>query len=268
MGVVAFKNLHSQFIKENSELALKREAEIQCRLNHPNIVKFIALNARTGKNWFSFEFMEHGEILDYVEKYNPEWKVKLAMIRDVTLGMCYLHSLNPPIIHGDLKTENILLSETLTAKICDFGFAQWKSYSQSHSCEKVRVGTVTHIPPETWNDAFLRKTEQFDVYSFGICVWEILTLRKPFEVMIPSVIKETVLANKRPDLKLISNVISKRMIKLIGQCWHPISTNRPLFSKIKTVMEAEISILGKSDSSQNEHDEDRLPENIRKINLA
>ena len=270
-GVVAFKKLHSQFIKENSELALKREAEIQCQLNHPNIVKFIALTLEPERTGLVFEFMEHGEILDYVENYKPEWGVKLAMIRDITLGMCYLHSLNPPIIHGDLKNENILLSENLTAKICDFGFAQWKNYSQSHSCEKVRIGTVTHIPPETWSDAFLRKTEQFDVYSFGICVWEIITVRKPFEVMIPSVIKETVLANKRPDLKLIPDVVSKRVIKLIEQCWDPISTNRPLFVQIKAAVEAEPSISGKTDSSQNEQrpkpDDDRLPENITTINF-
>ena len=65
-------------------------------------------------------------------------------------------------------------------QICDFGFAGWMAFSQSHSKEKVRRGTVTHIPPENWTDPYLRKTEKFDVYSFAILTYETFTGKRAF----------------------------------------------------------------------------------------
>ena len=65
-------------------------------------------------------------------------------------------------------------------QVNDFGFSRTKEYSQSTSLNKVRLGTSTHIPPENWNNAFLRKTEKFDVYGFGILIWEVITEQKPF----------------------------------------------------------------------------------------
>ena len=65
-------------------------------------------------------------------------------------------------------------------QVCDFGFALWKQFSESHSVNDVRTGTVTHVPPEYWNDSRLRKVEAFDVYGFGILIWEVATEEKPF----------------------------------------------------------------------------------------
>ena len=189
------------------------------------------------------EYMEYGEILNFVQEFEPPWERKLIMIQDIVSGVCYLHSLNPSIIHGDLKPQNILLSGDLQAKICDFGFAEWKEYCNSHSGHEIRLGTIPYVPPETWEDRFLRKNEQFDVYSIGICIWEILVVRKPYEIMLPDVIRESVLSGKRPDLKLIPPEVSNKISKLIERCWDQIATNRPTSFEITSTVESEIKKL-------------------------
>ena len=60
-------------------------------------------------------------------------------------------------------------------------FSQWKKFSELNSVNVVRLGTVTHIPPENWKDSHLRKTETFDVYGFGIFLWEVVTQKRPFD---------------------------------------------------------------------------------------
>ena len=189
------------------------------------------------------EYAEHGDIFDYVEEHDPSWKQKLSLIHGTACGLSYLHSLKPPVIHGDLKTQNILVCENLIPKICDFGFAQLKEWSKSHSSEVVRRGTVspTHIPPETWKDSYLRKNEKFDVYGIGICLWEIITARKPFEGMRTEVIKVAVMDKQRPDLEQIRELTSSENItELVKQCWDEDATKRPTANEIKLALEAEM----------------------------
>ena len=71
----------------------------------------------------------------------------------------------------------------ISYQICAFGFSQWKNYSDSHSINDInkQAGTVTHIPPEYWTDSRLRKMEYFDVYSFAILEWQVMTKEKPFK---------------------------------------------------------------------------------------
>ena len=236
-GTVAYKKLYAQHIKERDVCALKREAGIQWELQHPNIVTILALVFEPGNYGVVLEFVEYGEVLDYINDYNPDSEFKISIVYDVCLAMCYLHSLSPPIIHGDLKVENILVGESLRAKICDFGFAQWKQYSRSHSSESVRLGTVTHVPPELWRDSCLRKDETFDVYGYGICIWEIITAEKPFNGERAELIKEWVSNNQRPDSNLIPPDVPTKIITLMEQCWSHNKSDRPMFLNIKTILE-------------------------------
>jgi len=67
-------------------------------------------------------------------------------------------------------------------QICDFGLAKWKAYSQSQtSSRSQRAGTVTHIPPEVWKDINQPQTVKYDVYSFAILLWELITEDQPFK---------------------------------------------------------------------------------------
>ena len=242
-GTVAYKKLFAQHIKERDMCALKQEAEIQWELQHPNIVTILALVFEPGNYGVVLEFVEYGEVLDYIKDQNPDFKFKISIVYDVCLAMCYLHSLSPPMIHGDLKVENILVGENLRAKICDFGFAQWKHYSRSHSSESVRLGTVTHVPPELWRDSCLRKDETFDVYGYGICIWEIITAEKPFNGELAELIKEWVLNNQRPDSNLIPPDVPTKLIILMKRCWSQSKSDRPMFLNIKKELEDQVNTI-------------------------
>ena len=154
-------------IDKSDEDSLREEANIHLRLSHPNIIKCLGVFLEPGNHGIIFELAEHGELRNYLKK-KEKIKTRLDMLHEVSSGMKYLHSLNPPVIHGDLKIQNILVGENHKAKLCDFGFSRWKNYSQSRSAKDVPRGTSTHIPPEYLKDSQLRKTEKFDVYSLSL----------------------------------------------------------------------------------------------------
>ena len=135
------------------------------------------------------------------------------------------------------KIENTLLDENKRVKVCDFGFSKWKEYSRSHSKEKIRTGTVTHVPPELWRDAYLRKVESFDVYSYGVCLWEILAGDKPFKGWDDPLIRGWVLDNQRPNMESIPSETPTRITELMKQCWDDNILMRPKFSEMKTILE-------------------------------
>jgi len=65
-------------------------------------------------------------------------------------------------------------------QICDFGLAKWRTYSTTKTNSRSQRGTVTHIPPENWRDINLHRTLKFDVYGYGIMLWELFTEQVPF----------------------------------------------------------------------------------------
>jgi len=72
-------------------------------------------------------------------------------------------------------------------QICDFGLAKWKDYSQTNtSSRSKRRGTVSHTPPESWNDINCPRTDKYDVYSFAVLLWELFSEDTPFKHGIAS----------------------------------------------------------------------------------
>jgi class 3 adenylate cyclase len=118
--------------------------------------------------------MDHGSLQDVLhnETMVMEGEFLLHMLRDISQGIRFLHSASPPIIHGDLKSANILVDSKFRAKISDFGL--------SHKKKKGAMGTPLWMAPELLRGEALNSTMS-DMYSVGIIMYELYSRKHPYD---------------------------------------------------------------------------------------
>lgn len=181
----------SQFIKESS---------IMKQLRHPNIVLFIGSTANPQKLYIVTELMPRGSVhqiysnlqREQVIKEHLKLSVKIGL--DGAKGMEYLHSLDPPLLHRDLKSTNVYVNIYWQAKIADFGLSCFYDNKRILS----QCGSPLWVSPEILKG--LRYNEKCDVYSFGIILWEIMAWSEPFPNQDPFTVMNLVSENKiKPD---------------------------------------------------------------------
>ncbi|KAL9181244.1 hypothetical protein ACHAXT_010049 [Thalassiosira profunda] len=159
------------------------------------------------------------------------WVLFKRVAAGTARGMCYLHSGNPPVLHRDLKSANILLDESYTAKLADFGLSRLKAVRSGMTGN---CGTVQWMAPEVLcNEDY---AEPADVFSFGIILWEMLTKECPYDGMTPIQCALSVLnENKRPE---IPDWCPQSLRALIEKCFLRDPSARPSFSEILTTLDA------------------------------
>ncbi|KAI4969628.1 hypothetical protein ZWY2020_000542 [Hordeum vulgare] len=169
------------------EKEFENELDLLGRIRHPNIVSLLGFCVHGGNHYIVYELMEKGSL--ETQLHGPShgsamsWHVRMKIALDTARGLEYLHEhCNPPVIHRDLKSSNILLDSDFNAKIADFGLAV-----TSGNLDKGNLkisGTLGYVAPEYLLDGKL--TEKSDVYAFGVVLLELLMGRKPVEKMSPS----------------------------------------------------------------------------------
>lgn len=146
-------------------------------------------------------------------------------------GMAYLHSGVPPILHRDLKSANILLNESYTAKVCDFGLSRLKAEERSMTGN---CGTVQWMAPEVL--ANQRYNEKADVFSYGIICTELLTRECPYEGM--SAIQCALAVLNRDQRPAIPRYCPPQLRALIKACVKKNPDERPTFGQIMMALDA------------------------------
>ncbi|KAJ9692197.1 hypothetical protein PVL29_011326 [Vitis rotundifolia] len=140
--------------------ALRAEAKLLTRVDHKNLVHLIGY-CKDGTHG-----REAADVLN--------WKRRLQIAVDAAHGLEYLHNgCKPPIVHRDMKSSNILLNETLEAKIADFGMSRDLATESGSLISTVPAGTPGYLDPEFQSTGILNKKR--DVYSFGIVLLELIT---------------------------------------------------------------------------------------------
>ncbi|XP_035663101.1 p53-induced death domain-containing protein 1-like [Branchiostoma floridae] len=182
-------------------------------------------------------FMENGSLTDLLQNIDVPWALRYRMARETAMGMTFLHSQDPQIIHCDLKAENVLLDGDFHVKISDFGLSKWKMQSRIVTEKSPMGGTPTHVPPEFF-DTDAGPTDKADVYSFGVLLWEIATRRRPYRdaqgrLNISTPLSCYVTGGGRPDMSLVPTDVPgvDTVNQLMQACWSQSPDDRPSFQE-------------------------------------
>ncbi|KAI6673366.1 hypothetical protein NL676_001272 [Syzygium grande] len=164
-------------------LEFKTEIELLSRVHHKNLVGLVGFCFEQREQMLIYEFVPNGTLrasLSGKSGIHLDWRRRLRIALGSARGIAYLHELaNPPIIHRDIKSTNILLDENLTAKVADFGLCKQLSDGEKGHVSTQVKGTLGYLDPEYYMTQQL--TEKSDVYSFGVVMLELITARQPIE---------------------------------------------------------------------------------------
>ncbi|XP_034695191.1 senescence-induced receptor-like serine/threonine-protein kinase [Vitis riparia] len=161
-----------------SPKALQAEAKLLTRVHHKNLVRLIGYCKDGTHMALIYEYMSHGNLQNKLLGREAadvlNWKQRLQIAVDAAHGLEYLHNgCKPPIVHRDMKSSNILLTETLQAKVADFGMSRDLAIESGAFISTVPAGTPGYLDPEYQSTGILNKKS--DVYSFGIVLLELIT---------------------------------------------------------------------------------------------
>ncbi|XP_056613035.1 ankyrin repeat and protein kinase domain-containing protein 1 [Triplophysa dalaica] len=203
------------------------------------------------------EYMSKGSLDNLITSHALMWPKKFQIIHEVTMGMNFLHSMQPPILHLNLKPANILFDDHLHLKISDFGLIKWEEFSSKTQFAEILTArkNTNYIPPETFAQSQEPPGTKFDVYSFSIIMWEILTQQRSYQGLNMTEILLRVSSGKRPCVDNIPEdkpSECEKMISVMQQCWHQDCTQRLDFSDIIQVTEVLSDIFKISDPYQRE----------------
>ncbi|OEL20242.1 putative leucine-rich repeat receptor-like protein kinase [Dichanthelium oligosanthes] len=160
----------------------KNEIELLSRVHHRNLVSLIGFCYEQGEQMLVYEYISNGTLREnlLVRGTYLDWKKRLRIALGSARGLAYLHELaDPPIIHRDVKSTNILLDDHLKAKVADFGLSKLVSDTQKGHVSTQVKGTLGYLDPEYYMTQQL--SEKSDVYSFGVVMLELVSGRQPIE---------------------------------------------------------------------------------------
>ncbi|KAK1937140.1 putative serine/threonine-protein kinase/receptor [Phytophthora citrophthora] len=177
---VAIKRLLNDKKSMQDALAFATEIKVMARLDHPKIVRFIGVSWTNALTIQAVtEFMDCGDLkslLDSSRASSLTWaNLKCQIAIDIADALVYLHTLNPKLIHRDLKSRNVLIDAQSGAKLSDFGISRNRSFDETMTAG---VGTARWIAPEVILGGHY--TEFADIYSFGVVLSELDTCKAPF----------------------------------------------------------------------------------------
>uniref|UniRef100_A0AAY4AEH7 non-specific serine/threonine protein kinase n=1 Tax=Denticeps clupeoides TaxID=299321 RepID=A0AAY4AEH7_9TELE len=188
------------------------------------------------------EYMETGSLETLLASEPLPWELRFRIIHETAVGMNFLHCMNPPLLHLDLKPANILLDAHYHVKISDFGLARWNGFSRDNDISRDGFcGTIAYLPPERIIEKDRVSDTKHDVYSFSIVIWGILSQKKPYQgennilhIMV-KVVKGT-----RPELSAIPRSRPQAcsgFMALMQRCWADAPSARPSFQEITSEAE-------------------------------
>ncbi|KAG0467908.1 hypothetical protein HPP92_017236, partial [Vanilla planifolia] len=171
---VAVKKLRDFEMEMEKEFS--NEVKIIGQTHHKNLVRLLGYCNRGVERLLVYEYMCNGSLASYLfGSVRPPWKQRVEIVLGIAKGLRYLHEeCSTPIIHCDIKPQNVLLDGNFIAKIADFGLSKLLGTDQTRTITGMR-GTKGYVAPEWFKK--LGITAKVDVYSFGVMLLEIVCCR-------------------------------------------------------------------------------------------
>ncbi|CAK9318661.1 unnamed protein product [Citrullus colocynthis] len=228
--------------------SFRQEVAVWHKLDHPNVTKFVgasmgATNLKIPmdeQNSFPsraccvvVEFVPGGTLKQYLirfcrRKLSFREVIKLAL--ELSRGLSYLHS--KKIVHRDVKTENMLMTSDYAVKIADFGVARVEAQNPRDMTGE--TGTLGYMAPEVLEGKPYNR--RCDVYSFGICLWEIYCCDMPYaDLSFADVSSAVVRQNLRPS---IPRCCPSSLANVMKKCWDANPAKRPEMHEVVKMLEA------------------------------
>ncbi|XP_057425558.1 serine/threonine-protein kinase STY13-like [Lotus japonicus] len=230
--------------------SFRQEVGVWQKLDHPNVTKFIGASMGTSDLQIPIdaggqdslpskaccvivEFLPGGTLRQFLFKNRRKklaYKVVIQLALNLARGLSYLHS--KKIVHRDVKSDNMLFDANENLKITDFGVARIEA---ANPCEMTgETGTIGYMAPEVLNGKPYDR--RCDVYSFGMCLWEIYCCDLPYP-NLSLVELSAAVANKnlRPD---IPRCCPSALASVMRKCWDPKPSKRTEMHEVVRMLEA------------------------------
>lgn len=233
---VAVKKLHAS-LSEDAIDAFVEETEVWQNLLFPSITKLLGICRNP--DCIVMDYKPHGSLHKFLQKNKSiSWAAKQLLAKDIAAGLDYLHTLEKPVIHRDLKSLNVLISkenDQFKAFISDFGLSRAKRDISTKSGKT--GGTLLWKAPELFTTG--KCTFKTDIWALGMVFLELATGRKPYydedydPAMIPGLIKD----GTTPD---IPSGTPADFTTIIKKCWSMKPNQRPTAAQIISLLEKSI----------------------------
>ncbi|KAK0581699.1 hypothetical protein LWI29_016929 [Acer saccharum] len=251
---VAIKRAKKSLYDKHLGVEFQSEIKTLAQVEHLNLVKYYGCLEYQEERIVVVEYVPNGTLREHMDCLHGnilDLAARLDIAIDVAHAITYLHMYTDhPIIHRDIKSSNILLTENLRAKVADFGFARLAADAESgatHVSTQVK-GTAGYLDPEYLRTYQL--TEKSDVYSFGVLLVELITGRRPIEAKRE--LKERITArwvmkkfnegdaistlDPRLEQSAANNLALEKVLELALQCLAPHRQNRPSMRRCAEIL--------------------------------
>ncbi|KAF8394683.1 hypothetical protein HHK36_020900 [Tetracentron sinense] len=225
---VAVKVFSKHEYSDDVILSFRQEVSLMKRLRHPNVLLFMGAVTSPQRLCIVTEFLPRGSLFRLLQRSTSrlDWRRRVHIALDIARGINYLHHCNPPIIHRDLKSSNLLVDKNWTVKVGDFGLSRLKL--ETYLITKTGKGTPQWMAPEVLRNE--PSDEKSDVYSYGVILWELVTEKIPWDNLNSmQVIGAVGFMDQRLE---IPKDLDPQWVSIIESCWHSEPHRRPTFQEL------------------------------------